>query len=198
MTVSADSSRGEVTCPKCGAIGRRNVEKCWLCGFDANEISEVNPYQAPVSAEPAQEVRKLGGMTGLVLGVAYVFVSIAVLAMLPGPGMILLVFGAPAVARAWKIRKKREEKGMQVTGLQQSFLLLSSFLTISVSVFLVFIAAFGTFCGVCLTGVTSQVASEQVTILVAFLAAAIVGIATVAACRKFMQRQWLRDTLDDQ
>jgi hypothetical protein len=204
MSIQPDPSRSEEACAKCGAIGRKGADACWLCGATTNETEKEkekekeNPFQPPEAhVQPPVDVKNMGGMTGFVLGTGYVLVSIAVLAILPGPGVLLLVFGAPALVRSWNIRKKREAHGVEVTPLQQLSLFIGSFLALSVSVVLVFVSAFGTFCAVCLTGASTDLASESTIVLVAFLAAALAGLMAVFASRKILGRQWRRQTFED-
>jgi hypothetical protein len=85
-----------INCPHCQALADAHVARCWLCGERIDEPSQA-PWARPVAAE--RDAGRVIEHSNLAIMVVVAAVVIGALLIMPGFGILLCVFAAPALWR---------------------------------------------------------------------------------------------------
>lgn len=182
-----------VVCPECGAQQGNHQGSCWLCRAD---LAQVNvPPAAPSASEtavsPPQQPFSFQLSTMMLL-VTLAAVCFGLLAAAPGLAIPMCVLLIPVVVRTSMVVSRRQAAGKPVSVSQKVGLFLTSFAVATVLSVVVLVAAFCSFCGVCLmafSGGTSEAAIWGVLICAVGIAAA----ATTVYLVKEVKRRYDRD-----
>ena len=164
-------------------VAEQPILPAWL---EPPQEESDNPYWVSGqlgSLTPAQRSSSVG-----LLVVAIVIVSIGLIAVLPGLGILMAILVVPPLIRTVVIAQHRAAHHRPSSTSEQILLFVGSFGVTLVVSLVVLVSTFGTFCFVCLTAGTEKA------IPVAMFSA---GVATLATCVPLFfwsRHRWRRHT----
>lgn len=201
--MSGVSSSSNSVCRECGATNPSGAKDCWLCKAKLEGSSE-KPIQATLAPEPPPipaNVNRTYSLSTLFLIMTVAAVCFGVIGAAPGLGIFLTLFMLPPLVRTAMVVRRKEEMGEHVSTGKKIALGASSFLVCIIFATIVTVASVGTFCAVCLGVVSSannqSMASAEVAIPVAGLAAVGATVLVILFMARLIRARWRWDTRPD-
>jgi len=141
-------------CPHCNAKQMGPAESCWLC--DSSLSLQQVRLPPPGSFATVEPERFSFSLATMLLMITLASVGMGLLVALPGLGVLACIVMVPVLVRTVRVVRKREARGKEVSSSEKISLFVGSFVVSTVLAIVVGVAAFCSFCGVCLTLVSSS------------------------------------------
>lgn len=197
MSIEHKAGGNGPLCPECDAPVIPDRSDCWLCGAKLANQGHVPTAVPPRAIAPPSSEPISFGLSTLMLIVTLAAVCFGLLVQAPGLAIPMCVLLIPVFVRTVMVVRRREASGLPVSPMQKVGMFLGSFGVASLLAVVVCVAAFCSFCGVCLLAVSpdQKYGGAGVALwgigMCAAAAAAVVGIVFIA---KWIRRRYVRDT----
>ena len=149
-TQESGEERATLICHECGARMVRDRARCWLCGAVPTVPSPTVDDVSPSIAHLSPEDRFSFSLTSLLLLITLASVGFGLIVIVPGFGIFASILMLPALLRTITFVRRQETAGRPVSQMQRVGLFAGFFAVAVVLTIVVCVAAFCSFCGVCL------------------------------------------------
>lgn len=189
-------------CPHCSTKQLGPSEKCWLCEkvFADEFSSAVDPKGTANVGLPSplhDPVQVSFSLATLLLLMTLASVCLGLFAIYPGLGIFACLIAMPVFFRTLTVVRHREKRGQKVSASEKMVMFITSFAIGSVLSIVVGVAAFCSFCGVCLAVFSGAEGKGDLFALAGGIC--LLGVVAIVACIalvKWIRRRYDRETAD--
>lgn len=182
-----------ILCPHCRAEQFGPSDNCWLCHKPLAASGEQVPtLPVPDQVQPHEPERFSFSLATMFLFTTLIAVCLGLFVTLPGVGIFASIVLVPVFIRTARVVRYRESLGEVVSPAEKTTLFLGSFMVSSILVIVVGVAAFCSFCGVCMA-VFSAGEVEMLPFALGILFLAFVSIVATIRLARWSRHRWRRD-----
>ncbi|MGB6043189.1 MAG: hypothetical protein WBF93_08545 [Pirellulales bacterium] len=197
MNIQRQEGGGERTCVECGAQVSAVGPDCWLCGASLQNEAHITPARPPDAIAPPRVEPISFGLSTLMLIVTLAAICFGLLGRAPGLAVPMCVLLVPVFVRTVMVVRRRQAAGAPVSAWEKVGLFAGSFGVASLLAVVVSVAAFCSFCGVCLLAVSTDKSyggGETLAFGIGMCTAAAAALVAIVFIIKWIRRRYERDT----